>query len=415
MSARAFEPVFLEAGIGPKLSVTFGRHENVCSRAGFLYAKYRGGASTHAMERGSALHRVLQLATQLAVDNGEPMVPPEVVKDLVAQVLADPVYRCPIEEQDYLRESAYRWAEEATFDASTLIACETMFSLDIGGFEMRGVIDRADLIEDGAAVSVTDYKSSRAMPSFEDLGRKRPDGSIAAKDYQLVLYALLLAFGVPVRREGDEEIREPFGVADRAQRFDLAYVFPGINAGEGMGRRDVSLTRLELVEYRASLEAQMSRVAEAIISGQWPATSGDHCSECPCSAECPIPSQLRAHAGTVNSIEQAVEAAEQLWRAREQHQARWDEIKRFVKAQVPGQRLRFGRDQVIEPTVVVKRVIRDKDGLWAAIERMQRFGEPFDASQFEKVQTSTPLTQRRLSEDELVAEAGATTSEGSNA
>jgi hypothetical protein len=435
-----FAPVFLPPGreLDGRVSVTFGRAENVCSRAGYLYALHKGEATGHPLETGSALHRILELGTRAAVENGEPMIPPEIVKAICNEVFADPAYRCPIEEHDRIREAAYRWAEEATFDATTLIACETLFVLDVGGFEMRGKIDRADLIEAGAAVAVNDYKSSRAMPSYEALGRVLRDGRIAAKAYQLVLYALLLAFGVPVRIEtcaicggrgttfgledghpggtalvecvgcggrGTVEVREPFGVAEQAQRFDLAFVFPGIDADGRMGRRELSLTRLELHELRASLHAQLARVEEAQVTGDWPATSGTHCNECACRPECPIPGELRDFAGTINTEEEAVEAAEQLWMARKLHQARWDEIKRFVKTAVPGQRLRFGRDQVIEPTTVVKNVIRDKDGMRAAIERARTTGEPYVHADWEKKQVSTPIAQRSLSEEELAEEA----------
>lgn len=439
-----FKPVFLPPGreLNGRVSVTFGRAENLCSRAGFLYAKHKGAATGHPLERGSALHRILELSTRAAIENYDPespTIPTEVVKDLCNVVFEDPAYRCPIEEHDQIREGAYRWAEHATFDPATLVACETLFVLDVGGFEMRGKIDRADLIEGGAAADITDYKSSRTMPSFEDLGRKLRDGRIAAKDYQLVLYALLAAFGVPVRvvpcggcdgtgvvnpdptvdaggcvacgghtlgrGRGVIEIREPFGVAEQAQRFDLAYVFPCIDVGGEPGRRPVSLTRLELAEYRASLEAQMARVAAALVSGDWPATSGSHCNECPCEPECPIPSELRDFAGVINTVEEAAEAAERYVREKERLDARWAEIKTFVKKRVPGERLRVGRDQVIAPTVVTKRVIRDKDAMWEAVESARLHGRPFDRSEHEKEQVSTPIGLRRLSEEELAAEA----------
>lgn len=408
MSARDFEPVFLpdDREFDGRLSVTFGRLENVCSRAGFLYLKYRGGAASHPLERGSALHRVLELATREATERGEPTIPPEVVKDIVNAVLADPAYRCPIEEHDYLRESAYRWAEEATFDPRTLIACETMFALEINGFTVRGVIDRADLLDDGKKVVVRDYKSSRSMPPYEDLSRTLRDGRVAAKAYQLVLYALLLAFGVPVVREDGREVPEPFGVADHAQEFELHYEYPGIDVAGEMGRRTVTLTRLELVEYMASLEGQMARVSAALASGRWPATRGSHCAECPARHECPIPAELRSWAGEVNTVEQAVEAAARLDFDRDLYAARRKELFEFVKT-LPGQRLRFGRDLVIEPVPTVKRTIRDKDGMRDAIERARQFGEPFDLGDWEKVSRSAPLSQRRLTEEELAVEAAA--------
>lgn len=417
-----FTPVFLPGGLGGKVSVTFGRAENACSRAGFLYAKYKGSSRAHPLERGSALHRVLQLATMTAVDSGEAMVPPELVKAIANEVLADPEYRCPIEEHDYLREAAYRWADEATFSAQTLVACETLFVLDVAGYEVRGKIDRADLVDDGRRVLVEDYKSSRAMPSYEALGRRMRDGRLAAKAYQLVLYALLLAYGVPVREEPDDsergyrEVREPFPVAAQAQEFELAYVFPGIDVDGQMGRRQLTLTRLELVEYLASLEAQMLRVGEAERTGNWPATSGTHCVECPCEPECPIPPELRDHAGTINTLPELEEAAERYVREKERLDARWKEIKRSVEVLAPAQRLRVGADRVIVPTTVMRSTIRDKDGMRAAIERARTTGEPYVHDEWEKTTVSTPITLRRLTDEELDVEQAPstmTTTEGS--
>jgi hypothetical protein len=254
------------------------------------------------MQRGSGLHAVIERGTSLAIEQGEPFVPPEIVKAIVNEVLADPEFAIPVEEHDYLRESAYRWAAEWAVDPVSVVAVETLFVLQLGGYEVRCRIDFAELRERGAVVYVADYKSSRAAPAFEDVSRKRSDGSLMAKNFQLVLYALVLAFGVPVRveecpicrvpmisarasttaevpsvragRRPSMEVPEPFPVAGRAQRFDLEFVFPGIEDRDGkMLRRPVTLTRLELEEYRASLEGLLARLAHSEESGDWPAVA----------------------------------------------------------------------------------------------------------------------------------------------
>jgi hypothetical protein len=300
---RRFEPVHLPEGrrLNGKASQTLLRHMNTCPRSAFLYALNKGDASTPEMQRGSGLHAVIDRSTRAAIDQGEPFIPPEVVKAIVNEVLADPEFAIPVEEHDYLRESAYRWAGEWTVDPTAVVAAETMFALQIGGYEVRCRIDFAELRERGAVVYVADYKSSRAAPAFEDVSRKRSDGTLAAKNFQLVLYALVLAFGVPVRVEecvychgrpsempptlrfnlgghcsgcddrGVVEVPEPFPVASRAQRFDLEFVFPGIEDRDGkMLRRPVTLTRLELEEYRASLEGLLrgSRTRRSPATGR---------------------------------------------------------------------------------------------------------------------------------------------------
>jgi hypothetical protein len=304
------------------------------------------------------------------------------------------------------------------------------------------------LRERGAVVYVADYKSSRAAPAFEDVSRKRSDGTLMAKNFQLVLYALVLAFGVPVRVEecgadvrrasrcrlsggekidpaiparrvrdgklsrsapscggaGRVETPEPFPVASRAQRFDLEFVFPGIEDRDGkMLRRPVTLTRLELEEYRASLEGLLARLAHSEETGDWPAVAGSHCVECPAQSLCPIPVELRDHAGTVNTLEQAQEAAERLDREAAEHKARREELKRFAKAhEVP---IRFGADQVLEFGYTESERIANKDAMWADMDRAVRYGEPFDRGRYVKVVKSTPFKQRTLSADELAEEA----------
>lgn len=440
-----FEKVWLPEGANDpskRFSVTFGRHYNACSRSGYLYEVYRGQDRSHPMERGSAFHRIRELGTQLAIEKNEMAVPPEVVKAIAAEVFADPAYRCAFEEQDYVREMAYRWAEQEVIDPGAVIANETLFVLDVDGVEIRAKIDRADLLEHGAVVRIRDDKTSRSMPSYEDIGRKRPDGSIAAKDYQLVLYGLAVAFGVPIRiercptcnfdsdgtpiwprGEGDAdcptcraygyvEVREPFPLAERAQRFDLAYVFPGIPDRAGLiSERPVSLTRLELHVYMDSLRAQVAQVKASVASGDWPATRGSHCDECPAKPQCPIPRELRTFAGVINTVEEAVEGMEQLDAEKDRHAARLKEIKNFTKT-LPGQRLRFGRDQVLELDYRESERIDDRDGLFAAVERAVKYGEPFERARFVKPVKSTPMVQRRLTEAELADELGL--AEGSN-
>jgi PD-(D/E)XK nuclease superfamily len=437
---RRFEPVHLpeDRRLHGKASQTLLRHMNSCPRSAYLYALNKGDASTPEMQRGSGLHAVIDRGTRAAIDQGEPFIPPEVVKAIVNEVLADPEFAIPVEEHDYLRESAYRWAAEWAVDPTAVVAAETLFVLQLGGYEVRCRIDFAELREKGAVVYVADYKSSRAAPAFEDVSRKRSDGTLMAKNFQLVLYALVLAFGVPVRVEecdlcegvgdvagdfgigstgvpdivrcpacdgsGRVEIPEPFPVAGRAQRFDLEFVFPGIEDRDGkMLRRPVTLTRLELEEYRASLEGLLARLAHSEESGDWPAVAGSHCVECPAQSECPIPAELRDHAGTINSVEQAREAAEVLDRRDAINAAVRKEIKAFAKAhETP---IRYGADKVLEFGYTESVRIADKDAMWADMDRAVRYGEPFDRGRYVKVVKSTPFRQRTLSADELAEEA----------
>jgi hypothetical protein len=442
-----FAAVHLPEGraLNGKASQTFLRHYNACPRSGYLYSLYKGEASTIEMVRGSALHAILERSAALAVANDAVSVPQEIVKDMVNVVLAE--HHVPFEEHDYIRESAYRWAREYAAVPAEVVAIESLIVLRVGGWDVRMKVDHAELLEGGELCHVVDYKSSRSMPAQEDVARKRrdplPEGGEAAvflaKNFQLVLYALGLAFGVPVRVEtcsecsgsgqaptadrsvdlggcpgcggsmltpgrGMWEVPEPFSLAGRAQRFDLEFVYPGIEFDGVMARRPMSLTRLELSEYMASLEGLLARVAHSEETGDWPAqVSDDGCGECPAASLCPIPAELRDHRGTINTVEQAAEAQEVLDRRRAEDAAISREIKAFCKAQ--GIDLRYGRDRVREWKTSEVTKISDRESMFAAMERAVRFGEPFDRGEFVSTKPSTGFNARTLTADELMAEA----------
>lgn len=299
-------------------------------------------------------------------------------------------------------------------------------------YEVRARIDFAEVLEHGAVCAVRDYKSSYAAPPYDEVARKRRDGSLAAKSFQLVLYALCLAYGVPVREEecfecrespgwraacnscggsGRVEIREPFPVASRAQRFDLEFVYPALENQDGkMVRRPVTLTRLELEQYRASLEGIVARLAHADATGDWPAVVSDEaCHQCPSAPECPIPAELRDHRGEINTPGQCADALEVRARVAAEQRAIGKEIRAFVKANGP---VRFGREMVAEIGFTQSERIKDKDGFMQAVDRAVRFGDPFDRGQFVKTVESHPLVERALSAEEVDSEGSSERADG---
>jgi hypothetical protein len=146
---EALQPVHLpeDRHLHGKASQTLLRHYNACPRSAYLYALHKGDASTPEMQRGSGLHAVIERGTSLAIEQGEPFIPPEIVKAIVNEVLADPEFAIPVEEHDYLREAAYRWAAEWAVDPVSVVAVETLFVLQLGGYEVRCRIDFAELRE----------------------------------------------------------------------------------------------------------------------------------------------------------------------------------------------------------------------------------------------------------------------------
>jgi PD-(D/E)XK nuclease superfamily protein len=497
-----FAPVRWTAdeALGDGVSATFLRHLNLCARSAFLYQRYKGQALTVEMQRGKLGHRALELATRTIIQNGERNIPPELAKAVLDEVIADPEYWCPIEHHDYVREAVYRWAAHTIMDPAYVVAVETLFELDVvakcgycggrgkcivkhrsvglsvGGpdvapcpvcdgdgfvtWRVRCRIDFAETSPDGRTVVVRDWKFGPGAPPLDEIARKREDGTFAAKNMQLILYALVLVYGVPVREEacarcagtgwlcahtdgphdpikgtcceptndefplagggcpsangcpdcltkGRLEIREPFPVASRASQFDLEFAFPAIKTTDGdMMRRPLSLTRSELEPYLTSLEAVLGGLSYRVESGDWPAmVSDDACAICPASAECPIPREVRDHRGTVNTPEEAADAFEvREWEGKTSR-ARTAELRKFVEVHGP---VRFGGGMVAELVPSVSQEIRDKDGMLAAMDVAVRFGEPFDRSQWVKEKVGSRLTVRALRQDEING------SEGSN-
>lgn len=422
-----FKPVFLpdDRRLNGAVSQTALKHFDACPRSGFLYLLHKGEASTDRMVRGSAGHAALERCIRACVENGEVSIPPELAKAVMDEVLAE--YPVPLRYHDELREDVYRWASETAVDPSAVIACETLIVLDVDGFPVRMKVDYAELLEGGAAVAVRDWKFAPGMPTQEEVARKRPDGTLMARSFQLVLYALGLRYGRPVRIEpcpgcprchvgmlttgafcngrGELEIPEPFALAERAQRFDLAYVYPGIEDRDGkMVRRAVSLTALELDAYMHSLRGVLIRLREAEETGDWPAQTSDAaCSECPAPRLCPIPSELRDYAGRINTPEEAAEAAEKADRDKALLAARNRELKAHAKAN--GGVIRFGRDKVAEFVATSSETIRDKEGLRVAVERAVMYGDPFEWTDHVQTKTGTSFKVRTLTADELAAEA----------
>ncbi len=401
-----FEPVYLpeDRWTPGRASQTFLRHYNGCPRSGYLYQLHRGEASTVEMVRGTALHEVLARANHLMIRQGESTIPGEVVKDLVNEVLGE--HPVPLEEHDYIREMSYRWAEQTAITPEAAVAVETLFALDLNGVQVRCKIDYAE--SDGETVYVADYKSSRYAPPFEEIARKRPDGTLMAKNFQLVLYALVLAYGVPVYEDEAEghriEVPADLGVAHNAQSFELEFVYPGIKDSAGMMvRRQMTLTKTELVEYRASLEALLKRLAASEETGDWPAVVSDSaCGQCPAPLECPIPVEMRDLRGVIQTPAEAARAAELLEVQGKAHDALRKEIKAFAKDQ--GIAIRYGRDKVFEFTFQESTRLQNREALASTVEAAITSGVPVEWELFFKTVQSTPFKARTLTQDELEAE-----------
>ena len=165
-----------------------------------------------------------------------------------------------------------------------------------------------------------------------------------------------------------------------------------------MLRRQMTLTRLELDEYRASFAGLLKRVAESEQSGDWPAVVSDEaCGICPASYECPIPREVRGNRGTILDVEQAADTALIVDRIDAERKAMLKAVKAFCKEHDVA--LRFG-NKVFE--FVPQTSVRvDREAMEEAWQLHVEHREPFDPARFRREVTSTTFRARDLKPDEL--------------
>lgn len=436
-----FAPVFLPAGreLNKRVSQTMLRKTNACRRSGFLYQSTKGSAQTVEMVRGSAFHAAIERCIKAMIGQREGYMPHGLAKAVLDEVLAE--FPVPIEEHDGMREAIFRWADEIAVEAAGVIACETLFVLEVDGWQVRCKVDFAEWSGQDE-ITVTDWKSGRGAPNYDEISRKRTDGTISARNFQLILYALALVFGRRVRvarcgacihmpspgrliePDGSKEqecphcngttrveiVEETTSPASNAQHVIAEFVYPAIEDSEGkMLRRPMTLTRLELEEYMGSLKAILANLAHCEEAGDWPAVVSDAaCGECPCSAMCPIPAELRDFRGRINTMEELQTEAQRYYVEGLHRDAARRELKLAAKALGgPRARVRYGLDRVWEIGDLRESVeIRDKDGMFYAMEEALNAGTPFEREAFVKANRTTPFVDRALSEAELAEEAG---------
>jgi hypothetical protein len=373
-------PVHLDRPLENRASQTMLRHYAHCPRSAFLYEKHRKDPhTTLEMQRGLAVHLIFERAVNLMLEQNEPKIPPDLVKVLVDEVLEEvPV---PFPEHDFIRESAYRWAQEWEIYPPGVICNEQALSFEVEGWEVRCRIDYADVREQGKVLYIADYKSGRGALKYDSVARVRPDGSMMAKNFQLVLYALALTHS---------DFWKPY---TQPERYELEFIYPGIESEGLMLRRTMTLTRPELDAYYESLKTMLRRLRYSETNGYWPAVESEEaCGKCPAPRECPILWSRRIVTGQMESEHDVREFAHNkyLWgREMRRQQAN---ARKWIKENGP---VRYG-NRVLEIGSEEKRTV-DREGLAAALER----GERVSMQDFVKVTHSSPTVDRDLTVDEL--------------
>lgn len=270
---------------------------NVCPRSYFLYRKYRGGPSNHALARGECWHDFRERFVQLLVDNSETSAPPEIGKDLMRAVIADRTdLVLPEYEQNSLRAMAWNFSEATIIDPEQVVGLEQTIELHLENGTIRGRLDYAEIVAAFHYALIVDDKTSLAIPSQDEVEN-------GAKSWGGRFYCLLLMEGIP---EGESL---PLGKGINEFRFRLQYPrFTNSETGE-LIYREVSYTRDQLVDFKGTVESHLEKINEGWVTGNFPASPGSHCVECPARSECPIPEQFH-EIEVIETVEEAQQALE---------------------------------------------------------------------------------------------------------
>jgi RecB family exonuclease len=200
-----------------------------------------------------------------------------------------------------------------TLDLSAAVAAELRFMIAVEGVRIRGIIDRLDVLEDGARVRVTDYKTG--FPT---------DREQYEHDPQTYLYGLaardLYPFAAKI------EVVYVFVLEDKS----FKYTFP-FSAGEEAAARD-------LVRFASAAHAKHQ------AAGRWPATVTGACSGCDHRGRCDA-YQNAMRTGRVPELVASTATDEELLAARfaastleKLGEARRKELDELIRVRIQGAR-----------------------------------------------------------------------------
>ncbi len=388
--ARRLEPVAWEVEMPRRMSVTLGKKMDNCPRDGGLYLKYRGGASSGPLLRGSLVHLFHERMMATLIERGEQsLVAPQPGEDPAAamaevaqttgewidELVEETGWPLSESEIDEARVMAYHIAIGNEVDPETVVALEQAFVLELeDGGELIGKVDLASIGADGV-LQVDDLKTAPHVPTEDEVQRL----------VQTPWYAACLLWGRPIAwdEDGNETLGEPLGL-DHVQWVRCRQTYPRFLSPSGFVTSrggDVLLGRADLRKRVRAASRAWRRLERGVNKREWPAKSGEQCSECTAEAECPLPRQLRRFAGAIQSVEQAQEAM--TWHRRQSSllKATREEVVNFLKANDIGS-LRVDAETfafvVSHPRSLRRRKGEaDWDGLQEAVEAAAEEGVPF--------------------------------------
>jgi hypothetical protein len=231
------------------MSQTFLAKFAECPRSAYLYRKYRGGAPSAAMIRGSLFHETVERLTVLMLTQDETSVPPEIARDMLAEVLADHSdWVLPPSEVDAVRLMVFHWATHTVLDPALIFGVEQKWRHELpDGTIIRGVVDLLRVTPGMARI--WDYKSSLAMKNQEDW----------ENDFQSIFYDVLTAYG-----ETDDGVR----LGPEIQMFESSVVYPRYVFEDALAARTSYRDRLDLRDHLGYIIDLVQKVHQAWASSR---------------------------------------------------------------------------------------------------------------------------------------------------
>lgn len=418
------------------------------------------GTVVHIAQAKSTMLILEQYAMDAGAGDVDYAVDEHTAKLLLEETFTEhPELTIPLHERDQCRMMMSHLANGYRINPAAVVAVERKFLLQLGDYTVSGIIDLARI--SGAAGKVDDYKTQWDLPSQGDYdatfqgrlysvmlvygqpvvevpchcthgvvlecaackGRDvyPSDGNgelLPCTTCEKTMPQIVVDCDVCKGRGVIEHLEQPLG--GHLETVDVGEVFPRYLSCRECGGTDRTsdgvcekcgglmevptrsrpIPRIEIDALRRDIEDACAQLHHAFTTGEFPAVSGNHCKRCPCEPECPLPRHLRNYAGTIQTDDQAKEAAEWLDRNGGRLTATKDELKSYCRIHGP---LRYGKDKVMEFAEVNR-----WDTNWKAIDRGARraaqYGEPFDISEHRRQKLGTAFKSRTLTDAELAAE-----------
>lgn len=327
---------------------SFMRQMDSCPRSAYLGLKYGEGPHAHQLDRGTALHRVVDRmvaewveAKETWGDAGSTQIS-EMSGNLVDEVLDEGDLQVRQVDADAVRAMAYHLAIGIDVDPTTVLGIERPFETIVEGERLTATVDLLYEV-DAETLGIVDWKSGFGIPSQDEFEH-------SFYGFQLRFYAWIAqlemssykrvwarcVFPRRLRDDGTLHYRELWLDKQRLQEF-----------GRDMERLTRKVDRAfterfpmggDIVTFAASGGEITTERAEG---QKWTAIAGDHCAYCPCEAECPLPAKLRRWAGLIQQPEQAAEALEWADRMKDRVAATTREARKFLERHGP---LEVGND-----------------------------------------------------------------------